>query len=375
MSNETNATSPAEPSNANARDWWDKAEIVGKISGALIPAILLGGLTFFGKQLAETFENRRLYTDLLTRREQADTELRKDMFSVVMKEFLSNVSQTSPTGHETEGISSNPAEYSPDLEKQRFTNEIKGLSSQMLKLELLAYNFNESISLAPIFAELSGRLSKISNEIENASTVVADDKNRLPTDDANRLLAHVKVLNDRLNALAKRIADSQIEAIKVGGKKYDIVIPLERAHLFKWQNGVETDQYDDAAKGVACGGEDRVKDRDIQLRFSGPNTDTPSIRVDAQITEVPSPEDGDAKSRAEPVRKTFTLNYFNFPMIDNTRLPNDQRFALVMTGFDPPSIDDRPRLIKITALCFSSNYSSVRDRPFLNEVIDSLSSD
>lgn len=375
MSNVTNVTSPAEPSNAKPRNWWDKAEIIGKISGALIPAIFLGGLTFFGKQLAETFENRRLYTDLLTRREQADTELRKDMFSVVMKEFLSNVSQTSPTDHENKSISSNSVEHSLDVEKQRFTSEIQGLSSQMLKLELLAYNFNESISLAPIFGELSSRFYKISNEIENASTVAADDRNRLPTDDANRLLAHVNVLNDRLNGLAKRIADSQIEAIKVGGKKYQIVIPLERAHLFKWQNGDETEQYDDDAKGVACGSEDRIINRDIQLRFSGPDIDTPSIKVEAQITEVPSLQDGDVKSRAEPIRKTFTLNYFNFPMIDNTRLPNDQRFALVMTGFDPPSIDDRPRLIKITALCFSSNYSSVRDRPFLNEVIDNLSSE
>ena len=62
---------------------------------------------------------------------------------------------------------------------------------------------------------------------------------------------------------------------------------------------------------------------------------------------------------------TFTLDFFNFPMIDNTRLSDNHRFALVLEQFD------EKKLI-IDGALFPGLYSSHRDKPFLNEAIDEL---
>ena len=65
------------------------------------------------------------------------------------------------------------------------------------------------------------------------------------------------------------------------------------------------------------------------------------------------------------IEKEFELNYFNFPMVDNTRLSDDQRFALIMTTFGD-------KAIHFAAICFPGKYSSQRDKPYLDDVIHRL---
>ena len=61
----------------------------------------------------------------------------------------------------------------------------------------------------------------------------------------------------------------------------------------------------------------------------------------------------------------FTLDYFNFPLIDNTRLSHNHRFALILENFDEESID-------VKGVLFPGLYASRRDKPFLNEAIQQL---
>ena len=80
-------------------------------------------------QESETRDSKqRLYAQLLTQREQSDATIRKDMFEVVLGRFLSGPQQGN-------------------------------LSDQILQLELLANNFNQSLDLAPLFKELARRLA------------------------------------------------------------------------------------------------------------------------------------------------------------------------------------------------------------------------
>jgi hypothetical protein len=62
----------------------------------------------------------------------------------------------------------------------------------------------------------------------------------------------------------------------------------------------------------------------------------------------------------------FTLDFFNFPLIDNTRLSHNQRFTLILEKFDLNTIS-------LTAMVFPGLYASQRDKPFLNEAIQELS--
>ena len=71
------------------RDKWDKIEILGKVAASFTTAIVILAMGIFGNLFVQSLENKRTYTELLTQREQADTNLRKDMFSVLLKGYLS----------------------------------------------------------------------------------------------------------------------------------------------------------------------------------------------------------------------------------------------------------------------------------------------
>jgi len=62
---------------------------------------------------------------------------------------------------------------------------------------------------------------------------------------------------------------------------------------------------------------------------------------------------------------TFTVSYFDFPMIDNTRLVGGQRCAVVLNNMSDQSAD-------ITLVLFPGTYASLKERPYFDEVIQSV---
>src|SRR5204862_4283211 len=108
---------------------------------------LVGGFYFNNlvKDRESRESNERVYAQLLTQREQSDAQIRKEMLNLVVTRF--------------------------------FADAKKGdLPAQVLQLELLANNFNQSLDLAPLFKEMARRLSE-SREVSAATG--ADLKKRL----------------------------------------------------------------------------------------------------------------------------------------------------------------------------------------------------
>jgi hypothetical protein len=353
---------------------WEKAEIIGKIAGSLLPAIFLAAIGLFGHYYTQSLENSRLYTELLTQREQADTALRKDMFKVLIGEFLStadgNGASPSPSAaaspmHETETVSD---AKNSSLEAAINAN-VEAISDQLLKIELLALNFSESLALSPLFHKLDVELDQLIRQIDPEHTGAGPIK----------IINRINILNKRLVSLARRVSQDQIAAIKALGVAFRITVPYAKADGYSWP-------YDNEAYSADTGGVELPMGRmecgsvvrQIQVDFSVPDITGQGVLVDLTVTKV-----GDVDNKVQPlfpsslfrgqvveepqaVKKSFKLNFFNFPLVDNTRLSDDQRFALVLTDFDE-------REIETTVLCFSGAHSSVRDRPFLNEAIERLS--
>src|SRR6185295_17365419 len=98
---------------------WVKA--VGMPAVTLL--ITLVGGYYFNDQIKER-ENRdsneRAYAQLLTQREQSDAQIRQAMLNLVISRFFADSKQAD-------------------------------LPGQVLQLELLASNFNQSLDLAPLF--------------------------------------------------------------------------------------------------------------------------------------------------------------------------------------------------------------------------------
>jgi len=106
--------------------------------------------------------------------------------------------------------------------------------------------------------------------------------------------------------------------------------------------------------------------------FVDPKPDRKSVRVLLDICRSQyAPEcDKDPNN----VERTFTLDYFNFPAIDNTRLPNNDRFAVVLENFElgEEDQDSCSSSLETSVVLFPYEYASLRDRPTMRESLQML---
>ncbi len=168
--------------NDNDRDWLDT---LIKVLTPVIVGLVVAYVGYLSnKTLSEVSskqESARLVTELQVRREQSESELRKDIFNQTLKTFL--------------------------LENAQLAQDY---SKQILRLELLALNFGDSLSLSPLFHELHRDLDQLS---------VSVDKN--PSDKKQS-----ETLKKRLTSLSKRVASAQLSSVLQHGQSIQIRIPL-----------------------------------------------------------------------------------------------------------------------------------------------------
>lgn len=278
------------------KDRWDKMAVILAPMGGLLTAVAVAFVGVEGSQMidrrqaAET--NARLYSELMSRREEAESALRKDMFVSIIGSFLQ------PSAGDLDG--------------------------KVLNLELLAYNFNESLNLKPLFLDLQRR------------TAALKPAERDP-------------FIRRLNRVAREISARQLFALEGRGQSFRRSVDLEELDK-AGRIGLSIDAESLDINGITS---------DVGLRVLEVDREQQQLRV---RLEVSSPEGGNQVSEA---RATFDVGYYDFPMIDNTRLSNGLRCAVTLAAFSPASAD-------VTVTCFPGEYASLKDRLYYDEVIQKL---
>ena len=283
------------------KDKWEKADIIMKPVGGLLTALAVAWIGFMlnAHQTADT--NARFYVDLMGKREEADTLLRKDMFNSAIKTFVESKPVT--------------------------------LEKEVLDLELLAYNFHQSINLGPIFKDVYRRVT--------SPETSPKDRERHQA---------------QLERLAKEIIDKQIPSLEAEGKldadvffedvKPDGLVVIDKRSLPEQQP--EGDQRIRAPKqdfSVSVLRVDPIK-REIMVEL-----------------EVRTPQQGGTSATrmdADFVHSIFWVGFSDFPVIDNIRLAEGHRCAIVMRSFDELSA-------RITLVYFSSSRAALKDKPYLDE--------
>src|SRR6266576_4363332 len=118
--------------------FWQRTETALKALGGVFTAVavalvgILGGHYFDRQQARET--STRLFAELITKREEADSSLRTEMFKSVINTFVQPKST--------------------------------GLEEKVLNLELLAYNFHESLDLGPLFKHVQRDLTQAKDRVD-----------------------------------------------------------------------------------------------------------------------------------------------------------------------------------------------------------------
>jgi len=330
--------------------WWKKTDEVIKIISPILTPLVIAIIGFWGQrtitQLSVQEQNSRLYTELLSRREEAESSLRKDMFKEVMSGFFTEIeAKDRPKAK----IPEDGEEYKGDDIKDK-------LSKKILKLEMLALNFGDSLSIGPLFNEMSSDIEQV---------LMA---NRDAIDDWKTVAAPYQ---KRLRSLAKRVASRQMSTITAGSDSSDkyefkLSVDTEQVRMPDEDEDVESSVY--YWSSMDSIEEDKLRldgvTRFFEITLSNADLENYTISVNMKILEIPSDKSSTGIPRVVADRN-FNMDFFNFPLIDNTRLSNNHRFALIIEDFDHKTIE-------LKGVLFPGVFASQRDKPFLNEAINEL---
>lgn len=332
-----------------AKDKWDIFEIVVRPISAALTALAIAAIGYFGNdaitrvnnsqeetraRIADREQDARLYTQLLSSREESESALRKDMFQQIMDGFFDG-QKDHCTNAGTGGCDVN--------------NEI---SKKILRMEMLALNFGDSLSLGPLFGEMSKDIERI---LKSNKESIDDWK------------FNAAIHQKRLQGLARRVAASQLSTIVPRAETIKAIIPFSKIEKtasvateewqYTWPDDYRTDETEDRPDSELVIGKTT---RSVTIQLRNANYGKKTVRVNLIIEDL-----DEASADNEPTEIGFTLDYFNFPLIDNTRLSDNERFAIVLEEFN------RGELI-LKGILFPGVYASQRDKPYLNEAIQDL---
>lgn len=284
------------PDAPKPRDAWDKLQVLLDPIGKILTAVLVVALGYFGNRALENDQQRRAYVELMSTREQADNNLRKDMFSKVIDQFIGQ--------------------------------KAAGLEPRILNLELLAYNFHESIDLGPLLKQVYAE-----SLATNATQTQRKRLQRLAQDIVSR---EVDTLQETACVLKADITFDELQQAQVMPHVIRGTCPQTPELHGKWFNV------------------------DVMT-----NPQTTDLKLQTEVDVVLSIRTR-AEAQDQEKEVQFAVSPFDFPLIDNTRLDNRSRVSLVMTRVDDGGAT-------LTLVYFPGSRSSVKDRPYQDEVIQSLS--
>jgi hypothetical protein len=285
-----------DPADGGEKDAWDKLRLVLQSSGGILTALSVAVVGFLGSSVISENQNRntdaRLYSELMSQREQAESNLRKDMLVSVIQSYLQPEGGT--------------------------------VGARVLQLELLAYNFHDSLNLKPLFLDLARQLA--------------------PTDDPSH-----EPLLARLRQVAREISERQRFTLELRGDSFRRTVDLAELAA-NGRGGLALDPAVVSVDGVST-------DVNLRILTADPVAQQLLVRLETQPTP---PAQSAGATRAE-----FNVSFFDFPMIDSTRLENGQRCALILSNFGRETAE-------ITTVCFPGEYASLKDRPYYDEVVRQL---
>ncbi|MCX6238776.1 MAG: hypothetical protein NTY07_14645 [Bacteroidia bacterium] len=294
------------------RDLWDKIEIILRPIGGLITALTIALVSYYGSSYLNNKQNNEakisLYTQLMSSREQSESALRKDMFNSILGTIL---------------------------------KDSHSLDENILQLELLAYNFHESLNLMPLFVYMDRQIAAEKNVL-------------LKTEYRKRLYKMAgDVISKQISSL-EGAAASETMFITFPGDSIKYKPGLSQDFAIDWK---DSKVFNDTIK---AGNTNSVYKRVVFLKATGFNVDEKTVNVRLDI------ETSINDKFINMVTQEFTIDYFQFPMIDNTRLSNDMRCAVVMRDFDFPNF------IEVDILYFPGSHSSLKEKPYYDDVVKKL---
>jgi hypothetical protein len=322
-------TPPPDPKSGDGKHSWPWIELVKVLALPLVTLVLGYWFNASLNERQQIDNNIRLYAEMMGRREEADSNLRKDMFNSILTTFMSK----------------DPAAKITDEEEIR---------QQILSLELLAYNFHESLDIGPLFKdverrirlsargadqELQQRLESVALQVIEHQLTALSDVGTVERGDA--LTEKIKDFQAHIMFGMRSIPDPKVKPGEGASRLCLSMEATDRSRHYR-QFVLELIAFNEMA-------------REVQVRqyVSRPITQEECQRADL-----------DLEANRE-VDTNFQVGLFDFPMIDNTRLSGSERSSVSLTALNP-------NVVSVTLAYFPASRASLKDKPYYDEVIRDL---
>lgn len=292
-------TSSRREHSSHAPDVLDIIDVLAKLIAAI--ALVLGAY------IANSFQSKMTGTTLLSQREDSETQLRASMLNSLVEPVIG-------------------AEKGTKIPPE----------SKRLLVELLALNFHEHFELNPLMVQVDREFS--SNEPPDGMSVEEAKKAR-----------------ESLRSVARRVSSQQIASLireETGSPnspaecRFYLIMIGARSH----KSGSEScHAYGSFNESISLDSPDHKYTIHMVAADPDFHNQTLLMTVSLVTNDVGKGEYQDIASR-------FVLGWFDFPLTDNTLLPDGNRFA-----FSLEAVNDKSFQLRL--IWFPKNYFTPRERP------------
>ena len=112
-----------------------------------------------------------------------------------------------------------------------------------------------------------------------------------------------------------------------------------------------------------------IDDKRYYVRVELGDLDASERTVDVTLWVCPEPNPDSTGNVPDCNGNDFTLDFYNFPLIDNTRFADNRRLSMVLRKF---KTGDESPYLEISLSVFPNEYASLRDRPSMSESVQML---
>ena len=324
----------------NGGDLWQKVESFAKIVAAVGVTIGSVWIPYVIGRTSEQSDRAKVYMQVMSEREKADTAIRQEMFKTLLTNYLGR------------------------FEDKKDANESEeSFRKRIMFLNLLTLNFQEYLNARPLFEDVYQRLEK------------AEERDRK---DGKAYKIWGELQKD-LFRVARNAASGQAAMLTRSGLSRTFNLTKGKAvciRLYSVENLVElTDKFEKQPlldrKTESCSDASVQDSRRMDKGFPA---------IDVELEEV---NESGVRVKVTPYQESFrngTLNFvqalkpikfevsfFDLPYMDNTRLVDGSRFALLLSY-----VDKKEQTAEINAIIFKGEFMSLRDRPFFEEMLQKL---
>ena len=321
-------------------DLWQKVESFAKIVAAVAVTIGSVWIPYVIGRTSEQSDRAKVYMQVMSEREKADTAIRQEMFKTLLTNYLGRFE-----------------------DKKDAAESEESFRKRIMFLNLLTLNFQEYLNARPLFEDVYQRLEKAEQR---------DGKDGK----AYRIWGE---LQKDLFRVARNAASGQAAMLTRSGLSRTFNLTKGKAVCIR-RYAVEalvelTDKFEKQPlldrKTESCSDASVQDSRRMDKGFPA---------IDVELEEV---NESGVRVKVTPYQESFrngTLNFvqalkpikfevsfFDLPYMDNTRLFDGSRFALLLSY-----VDKKEETAEINAIIFKGEFMSLRDRPFFEEMLQKL---